>query len=428
VTEFASGWPVKRLTEVFQTQLGKMLSVKARAGFNPKPYLRNANVQWGRADLSSIYFMDFTENEQRKYALKPGDLLMCEGGEIGRTCIWRGELPECYFQKAIHRLRPRSRDVEPEFYLYWMEWAFRIANIYGVTGTQTTIAHLPQEKLEELDVPVPSISEQRAIAQAFQSVQEAKEARQRELALEHERKAALMEHLFTHGTRGGATKNTAVGEIPKSWHLTTLGELCKDGLGTIQTGPFGSQLHASDYIEEGVPVVNPTHLGFNCIETSRVPKISKELADSLSKHYLLTGDILISRRGDFSRYAFVGADEAGWLCGTGCMLIRLANSVIDNYFLALSMSLGSTQDYLEQSAVGSIMPNLNTTILSQMPVLVPAIEEQHQIAEVLRASETKVRALETELPLVEEVFDALLAELMNGHLSIEPIFARQEAQ
>jgi type I restriction enzyme, S subunit len=268
---------------------------------------------------------------------------------------------------------------------------------------------------------LPPLSEQRAISRVLQTVQKGKETRQGELALERERKAALMEHLFTHGTRDEKAKETELGNIPESWKVCTLGALCEGDLGIIQTGPFGSQLHASDYVETGIPVINPTHLGFNSVETERVPRIPKDLADTLSKHYLLRGDILVSRRGDFGRFAYIGADESGWFCGTGCMLIRLTNPAVDNYFLALSMSLESTQTYLRNAAVGSIMPNLNTTILSQMPVLVPAIEEQRQIAEVLRACEIKIRALESEIPLTDELFAAMLAELMSGRIRTEPL-------
>ncbi len=259
-------------------------------------------------------------------------------------------------------------------------------------------------------------------------MQAAKEARQRELVLERERKAALMEYLFTHGTRGEATKQTEIGEIPESWHVTTLGELCEADLGIIQTGPFGSQLHASDYIRAGIPVVNPTHLLFNGIETDRLPHISAELANNLSRHYLLKGDILISRRGDFSRFAYIGSDQAGWLCGTGCLLVRLANPAIDNYFLAISISLEPTQNYLKQAAVGSIMPNVNTRILSQMPVLLPGIEEQRRIAEVVRSCEEKIAGLEKEELLMDELFRAMLEELMTGRLSAVPLIEEHQTQ
>lgn len=137
-----------------------MLSPKARRGSEPKPYLRNKNVQWDGIDTDDLHLMDFDEREMEKFRLEPGDLLVCEGGEVGRTALWKGEVAECYYQKALHRLRPRDGSIRPAFMAYWMRYAFQMHNVYGVTGTRTTIAHLPEIKLTPLPVPLPSIDEQ----------------------------------------------------------------------------------------------------------------------------------------------------------------------------------------------------------------------------------------------------------------------------
>ena len=101
-------WPVVELGSVCEIQLGKMLSPKSKMGTRPIPYLRNENVQWSRLELESVSWMDFTETEERKFRLQPGDLLVCEGGEPGRAAIWQGEIERCCYQKAIHRIRPRT--------------------------------------------------------------------------------------------------------------------------------------------------------------------------------------------------------------------------------------------------------------------------------------------------------------------------------
>lgn len=197
VGEIPESWQLERLCVLYKTQLGKMLSQKARVGVNPKPYLRNANVQWGRVALADVYKMDFSESEQEKFRLRCGDLLVCEGGEIGRTALWDGELPECYFQKAIHRVRPRSTEAVPQFLLQWMEWAFRVADIYGVTGTQTTIPHLPQEKLEEIKIPNPSTTEQQEIASVLSACDTAIAVLNKEVFLLDELFRATIEELMT---------------------------------------------------------------------------------------------------------------------------------------------------------------------------------------------------------------------------------------
>ena len=120
-------WPLHRLSDVFETQLGKMLSQKAHGGHDPKPYLRNKNVQWGRINASDMLQMDFSDREQAKFRLAPGDLLICEGGVPGRAAIWRGEIKECYYQKgrftgwAVREMEPSSNTFGNE---HWLRFAF----------------------------------------------------------------------------------------------------------------------------------------------------------------------------------------------------------------------------------------------------------------------------------------------------------------
>ena len=197
IGEMPESWIIVRLYEVFETQLGKMLSQKARVGDSPKPYMRNANVQWGQVDCTDVQTMDFNEAEAEKFRLKNGDLLVCEGGEVGRTAIWRDEIAECYFQKAIHRLRPHSNELMPEFFLYWMERAFRFGNIYGVAGTQTTIAHLPQEKLKAMKIPKPLLQDQEQIVVLMKACDSKIAALEKESSLLNELFRAMLEELMT---------------------------------------------------------------------------------------------------------------------------------------------------------------------------------------------------------------------------------------
>ena len=199
IGKIPSSWEIVTLGAMFETQLGKMLSQKAKTGKNWKLYLRNANVQWGRVDLKDVYEMDFTEREERKFRLRGDDLLVCEGGEIGRTAIWRDELEECYFQKAIHRLRPRSTDMRPMFLLFWMEWAFRLDNIYGVAGTKTTIAHLPQDKLEQMRIPKPPLGVQEEIVSVLSRCESKVAALEAETGVLSELFRAMLEELMTGG-------------------------------------------------------------------------------------------------------------------------------------------------------------------------------------------------------------------------------------
>jgi len=160
-------WEVRPIGEMFEVQLGKMLSPKAKAGIRPVPYLRNQDVRWGSVNVTNLPTMDFDERESQKFDLRHGDVLVCEGGEIGRTAVWRGELGPCSYQKAIHRLRSRHDDADPHFLAYHMMNAFLVTKLYGDTGTTTTIAHLPAVKLRSLPMPVPPGTMQRETSSAL---------------------------------------------------------------------------------------------------------------------------------------------------------------------------------------------------------------------------------------------------------------------
>ncbi|HDS3824814.1 TPA: restriction endonuclease subunit S [Morganella morganii] len=170
-----TSWQTKPLGDLFEVQLGKMLSKKARQDINPKRYLGNANVQWGRFELTELKFMDFTEKEMSKFRLKKGDILVCEGGEIGRSAIWENELEECYYQKALHRLRLLNREtITPEFMLIYMDYMFNISREFSSQSMATTIAHIPKEKLINLPVSYPDLAEQNRIVNSVCKIQKAK--------------------------------------------------------------------------------------------------------------------------------------------------------------------------------------------------------------------------------------------------------------
>ncbi len=163
-------WKISSLGDLFEVQLGKMLSPKAKTGNSPKPYLGNSNVQWGKFELDELKTLDFNDAEKKKFALKSGDLLVCEGGEVGRSAIWNGEMEECYYQKAVHRLRPKSEETIPKFYLEYMFYAAWKGEFQGLTG-HSTIAHLPAIKLKSLSVPVPSFDEQSNLMKVFENLE-----------------------------------------------------------------------------------------------------------------------------------------------------------------------------------------------------------------------------------------------------------------
>lgn len=167
-------WPAIEAQELFDMKLGKMLSAKNYTGANLRPYLRNINVQWNRLDLSDIKKMDFNDKEFIIYKLKRGDILVCEGGEVGRTAIYQEEIENCCYQNALHRLRVKDNSIISQYFVYFMMLAVKAGLIKSET-IQVTIAHFTANKFRKLKIPLPPIALQQTFASIVNHVGKMKE-------------------------------------------------------------------------------------------------------------------------------------------------------------------------------------------------------------------------------------------------------------
>ena len=160
--------PMKSLSEVASSRLGKMLDAKKQTGKYCYPYLANFNVQWFHFDFSTLNQMDFNEDDQVEFSLENGDLMVCEGGEVGRCAVWHNEIERCYFQKAVHRVRCDTTQILPEYLAWWFHFHSSYNGFEDIIGSKSTIAHLPGVKLKVLEIPIPNI----ALQQDFVSLVE----------------------------------------------------------------------------------------------------------------------------------------------------------------------------------------------------------------------------------------------------------------
>jgi len=223
-----TGWTNVPVYARFSVQLGKMLDEKRIVGTHLAPYLRNVDVQWDSINTTDLPEMDFSEEDREKYSLRRGDLLVCEGGEAGRTAIWNGDLAECFFQKAIHRLRPITNQDEPRFFRYFMRMAVD-SGIFTQT-TASTIQHLTAEKLRSVRYASPSRAQQRIIAdyldQETARLDRLVGAKERVLELLAEKRRALVSRAVTCGLDPRAPMRDSgvpwLGEIPAHWELIPL--------------------------------------------------------------------------------------------------------------------------------------------------------------------------------------------------------------
>ncbi len=248
-------------------------------------------------------------------------------------------------------LRPKTDVVLKDFLPFFMQTdAFMERAVkVSVGGLSPTINW---DDLAKEEFALPPIEEQHRMVAALKAFQSFDDACAGLCNAIEQSISAIREHVF------GIQANS----VP-------LADLCSGGKG-IQIGPFGAQLHKSDYTAAGIPVVMPTELVDDRICDDSIARVPESKANSLKRHRLDACDIVLPRRGDFDRRALVGRREEGWLCGTGCLRIRLDDPNLAP-FVTQSLASQSVLRWLDSRSVGTVMPNLNLQIVGAIPVRIP---------------------------------------------------------
>ncbi|MDW1257675.1 restriction endonuclease subunit S [Klebsiella pneumoniae] len=206
--------------------------------------------------------------------------------------------------------------------------------------------------------------------------------------------------------------------IPEDWLLQKLGLHA-----SFRTGPFGSALHKSDYVDGGIPVVNPMQIVDGKVVPTFSMAISGDAAKKLAEFRLSVGDVVIGRRGDMGRCAVITEKENGWLCGTGSMIIRVKPSC-DAAFLQRILSSASVISAIENTSVGTTMINLNQGTLRELQIVLPENKnEQIAIANALSDTDELIAILEHLIAKKQSIKTATMQQLLTGRTRL-PQFAK----
>ena len=400
-------WTWRPLGELFEIGAGKTMSAAARNGADKTPFLRTSNVLWDEIDLSSVDEMSIPEHELPAKLLRPGDLLVCEGGEIGRAAIWGGEVEPMSFQNHVHRLRPIVGEVDPRFYVYFLQSGFTQLGIYEGAGNKTTIPNLSRSRLAALEVPQPSLAEQHAISCVLNRVRDAIKVQDRSVAASQALKRAAMHTLFTRGLRGEAQKETEIGPLPESWEVTAIDDVAV----TTQYGLSVRGRTSGTY-----PI-----LRMNCQEDGKVHYRNLQFVDLELESYgtfrLRPGDLLFNRTNSIDlvgRMAIIEDDRPAVFASYLVRLVVDADRCIPE-FLNCFMNWPRTQGEIKKLASRAVgQANINASKLRTVLFPLPAIDEQQNIVTVLDAVDRKVNLHLRKRAVLEGLFRALLHKLMTG--------------
>lgn len=337
------------------------------------------------------------------YILAEGDIVVARRGEIGRCAVVGPNEAGWLCGTGSFFVRPLP-STDSRFLAHLIRSAdYREKLEKASTGT--TMKNLSNAALRDLVVEIPPLPQQKRIVgildEAFDGIATAKANAEKNLQNARALFESHLQSVFTHRGNGWAEKKLS--EVAKS----------------ISTGPFGTMLHKSDYVPDGIPLVNPMNIiDLRIVPSSRM-MVSKETSKRLNAYVLKAGDIVIARRGELGRCALVTEGESGWLCGTGSFFLRLSDCMDGKFFVAL-FSSKPFRVLLKDSAIGTTMSNLNHSILNELPILVPPISEQRSIMAMADEMLSQVERLESiyqqKLAALEALKKSLLHQAFSGQL------------
>ena len=294
---------------------------------------------------------------------------------------------------------------------------------YGIASDMWS---LRPEHFKMIQFCLPPLSEQAAIVRyldhADRRIRRYVTAKRKLIALLEEEKQAVINQAVTRGFDPNVRLKPSgvewLGDVPAHWAVLTLGQIAD----SFRTGPFGSMLHQSDYVEGGTPIVNPVHMRNGAIVEDPTCTVSGADADRLSGYRLCLHDIVFSRRGELGRCALVRHRETSWLCGTGSIRVRIRYEDLEPEFLIQALQVRRVGEYLSLVSVGATMANLNTGILKGIHILMPPIREQREILERIslqsRSIDAAIARTRRQIALLEEYRSCLVADVVTGKLDV----------
>jgi type I restriction enzyme S subunit len=411
----------------------KRLSIVKR-GASPRPidqpkyFDDNGEFAWVRiADVtaSNKYLLKTTQilsilGNSLSVKQYPGDFFVSIAGSVGKPIITK--IKCCIHDGFVYF--PKLK-INKEFIYY----LFEAGQLFQGLGKFSTQLNLNTDTIGNIQIPLPPLEEQKTIARfldrKLEQIGHFISNKQRLIELLKEQKTAIVNRAVTKGLNPDAPMKPSgiewLGDIPANWEVETIGKLSE----SLQTGPFGSQLHSYEYVTGGIPVINPSNMKDSTIFADVNCAVDQPTWERLKRHALKTGDIIFARRGEMGRCALVTEQENGWICGTGSLRMQPKRQKNNSEFLIMVLSAKGVAEYLSLMSVGSTMENLNTGILQRLPLSIPPVDEQQQIVEYIHKvnlqTNQAIAKTEKEIELIQEYRTTLISDAVTGKIDVREL-------
>lgn len=415
-------WSLGKIGWHYDVQLGKKLNEEEIEGDYLAPYLRNQDVQWWEINTDDLAKMDFYPSERKKFELQDGDILVCEGGEAGRCAVWTEKDMECFFQMALHRVRPRNEDYDPRFFCYFMEFAKK-AGILSAGANRSTIEHLTTEKLKQQRITIPSPSEQTKIADFLDKNRKRTDELQlkysRILDRAHELIDSQTWRLTTKGTTNAETRVSDaswIGEVPEHWDVVRTRFVAD-----LHSGHTPDRSNDEYWEDTDIPWVTTSDIKpFRDSRKRYIYETEKQISElgieNSGAHLLPKGTVFLSRTasvgfsGIMAKPMATSQDFANWVC---------SDEILPEYLLYVFRSMDQEFDRLMQ---GSTHKTIYMPDIKSFKTPLPPLDEQREIVEhiesVIERLWDLINRVDEMIDLLEEKRQALITSAVTGQIDV----------
>ena len=396
------------LGDIADTCLGKMLDQEKNKG-EYQPYLANINVRWGDFDLENLPQMRFLESEEERYGLKYGDILVCEGGEPGRCAIWKNQIPNMKFQKALHRVRVHQEDVDYRWLFYRFLYAKSRDEFDQYFSGTTTIKHMPGEKLVKIRLDLPEITYQREVGDILSAYDNLIENNRKQIKLLEEAAQRLYKEWFVDLRFPGYENTKIVDGVPEGWEKDRADTFFNITIG--KTPPRAeNQWFTSG--NNGIPWLSISDMGAAGVYAFFASEgLTEEAVKKHNVKVVPAGTIFVSFKLTVGRIAIATRD----MC---------TNEAIAHFYINDDMQRAYTYCYLANfkydtlGNTSSISKAINSKIIKAMPFVMPdetivAAFQKHVdpiLSEIKNKQESCLK--------LAEARDRLLPKLMSGEIEV----------
>ena len=385
-------WTYKKLGEICESELGKTLNSAKDTG-KLYPYLCAVNVLWDRIDTSSLKETRFEETELERYSVKKGDLLICEGGDIGRAAIWNKEQPIQY-QNALHRVRFND-EVLPRFCLMYLRCLKEKGILDGRYGKGVTIKHLVKSSLLSIPIPVPPIGEQERIVAELDLLQGIIEKKKEQLKAYDQLAQSIFYSMF-----GDPIDN------PKGWEVKKLKDITtKIGSGATPKG--GNQ----SYKNEGISLIRSLNVHNGSFKYEDLAHIDEQQAHQLNNVIVEENDVLFNITGaSVARCCIVPFDVLPARVNQHVSILRPKKEIVNHVYLCYYLISPNSQNALlvmskSNAATREALPK---SMMEKYSICVPPLSLQEEFAEKVEAIERQKALVQQSIEETQTMFDCTM--------------------